>query len=452
MSWKKLCCGGCLGLLMLAGGVAWASPGNEKILYLHHSTGGVIWGGGVPEWFESFNAAQGTHYEITSVEFPKDSPYGWSNYPYDYWNIWVDHAGEVPYMEEPTLEMLTRDYDVIVWKHCFPVSELEEDTGNPDISSPVRSQENYRLQYLALREKMRSFPQTLFVVWTGAVHTQANLAPEQALRMRNFVQWVRTEWDEAGDNILLWDFYQLETDGELYLKDEYAASLGDSHPNEAFAQRVAPLFCQTVVDATSLACRAQLQGHGAGQHAATLAVRLRPAGGGAEQTAEVPSAADGAVNLFPSAGGAWRVSLKERRTLSAVRVGTPRGALVDFGALRQGDANDDDHVTILDFSILAATFGKAAGAAGYDDRADFNGDGQVTILDFSLLAANFGAVGEVFAAGGEAAAPAEGFSGASAPGAPSDAEAGRGCDGLSPSGAVFLALPLGMLLRARFRP
>jgi len=50
-------------------------------------------------------------------------------------------------------------------------------------------------------------------------------------------------------------------------------------------------------------------------------------------------------------------------------------------------------VTILDFSILASTFGLGAGDPGFDPRADFNQDTFVTILDFSLLAANFGQCG-----------------------------------------------------------
>ncbi len=62
--------------------------------------------------------------------------------------------------------------------------------------------------------------------------------------------------------------------------------------------------------------------------------------------------------------------------------------------LLAGDANADNVVNITDFSILAATFGKAAGQPGYDTRPDYNGDDVVNITDFSLLAANFGRVGE----------------------------------------------------------
>jgi parallel beta-helix repeat protein len=72
---------------------------------------------------------------------------------------------------------------------------------------------------------------------------------------------------------------------------------------------------------------------------------------------------------------------------------TPGGNLVNVGTLLEGDANDDNCVTILDFSKLAGTFGKCEGDSGFDSQADFNQDGCVTILDFSLLAANFGQCG-----------------------------------------------------------
>jgi hypothetical protein len=66
---------------------------------------------------------------------------------------------------------------------------------------------------------------------------------------------------------------------------------------------------------------------------------------------------------------------------------------VSVGPLRAGDVNNDNTVSLTDFSLLAASFNRAAGAAGYDARADLNGDGSVTLLDFSLLASNFNQVG-----------------------------------------------------------
>jgi len=221
--------------------------GGVRILFLHHSTGGVIWDGGVAEWFDDFNAAHGTNYQIAERAYP-DDPYPWANYPYDYWNLWVDHAGERPYKKQDTLEMLTQDYDVIVWKHCFPVSGVEADTGTPDAESEVKTIENYQVQYEALKEKMHQFPDTTFIIWTGAALVAEATDEASAGRAREFFEWVKSTWDEPGDNLYLWDFREFETEGGLYLLDAYSAGPPDSHPNAEFAARVAPFFAQRVVD------------------------------------------------------------------------------------------------------------------------------------------------------------------------------------------------------------
>jgi len=219
-----------------------------KIIFLHHSTGNNIWKGGVPEWFDKYNTENGTDYKIEERAFPKGDPYKWKNYPFDYWNIWVKNAGPEPFMEEPTLEMLTQQYDVIIFKHCYPVSNILEDSGNPDINSEEKRLENYKLQYAALKEKLHSFPDVKFIVWTGAALVEQRTNPENAQRAKAFFEWVVNEWDEKGDNIYIWDFYKLETEGGLYLKVEYAAAPDNSHPNETFSQKAAPLFAQRIVN------------------------------------------------------------------------------------------------------------------------------------------------------------------------------------------------------------
>jgi hypothetical protein len=246
---------------------------DMNILYLHHSTGGVIWQGNkpsivtrairkvssdmadalggkavLPSLFEKYNKANGKDYLIREMSFPKASPYGWNNYPFDYYNIWVRNQGNQPYMEEPTLEMLTRDYQVVLFKHCFPVSSIKADQDSADINSDYKSIANYKLQYNALRAKLLEFPETKFIVWTGAVQTKARLTEEEALRTKEFFNWVREEWDQANDNIFLWDFYTLETEGELYLKEEYATTPEDSHPNYIFARKAADLLFDRIID------------------------------------------------------------------------------------------------------------------------------------------------------------------------------------------------------------
>lgn len=221
---------------------------DVKILFLHHSTGNNVWKGGVPKWFKEFNGKNGANYRITEQAFPKKRPYGWANYPYDYWNIWVKNAGDKPFMKEATLEMLTPQYEVIVFKHCFPVASVKEDDGKPDIASDKKTIANYKLQYEALKEKMRSFPETRFIVWTGALLAEDDTSPENAERAAEFFKWVRDQWDEPGDNIFIWDFATVEGEGGLYLKKEYQAGAGDSHPNKEFCRKAAPLFAQRIVD------------------------------------------------------------------------------------------------------------------------------------------------------------------------------------------------------------
>jgi len=233
-----------------------------NIIFLHHSTGMNIWkgetsrvaykifkSGDVQKWFRQFNKKHKTDYQIEQMNFPNnEGGYGWKNYPYDYYNIWIKNEGYKNFMNEPTLELLTEKYNVIVWKHCFPVGNIMPDVGPGNVNSEEKSIENYKLQYSLLKEKMRSFPKTKFIVWTGAALTKESTTSEKAQRAKDFFNWVKEQWDEPRDNIFLWDFNELETENGLYLKDEYAASHTDPHPNKTFASRVAPLMCQRIVD------------------------------------------------------------------------------------------------------------------------------------------------------------------------------------------------------------
>ena len=223
-----------------------------NVLFLHHSTGNNIYNGGVQQWFEKYNEGNPQKINFFQTYFPKGKKYkffgyGWKNYPYDYYNIWVKHGDEKSFKGEPTLKTLTPLWDVIIFKHCFPVSAIIED-GKPDIDSPVKTLANYKLQYEALKKKLHEYPDTKFILWTGAALTEKATKPDRTERAREFFNWVKNEWDEPGDNIYIWDFYELETEGGLYLKNEYAASLTNSHPNKEFSAKVAPLFCQRVVD------------------------------------------------------------------------------------------------------------------------------------------------------------------------------------------------------------
>ncbi len=260
-------------VLLIASVVFYVSCSGEKgsidgmnIVFLHHSTGGVIWDGDlsqvnpdivrvkpriksqIPLLFAQYNKETSKNYFIKEMSFPNAEPYGWNNYPYDYYNIWVKNAGDKPFLKEPTLEMLTGQYSVIIFKHCFPSSNIVADETSSDINSDIKSLQNYKLQYEALRDKLHEFPDNKFILFTGAVQVRAFLTEEEAYRAREFHDWATREWDQPEDNIFLWDLYQLQTEDGLYFKDEYAVSPEDSHPNKSFAGRVANLLFNRIID------------------------------------------------------------------------------------------------------------------------------------------------------------------------------------------------------------
>lgn len=197
-----------------------AITGGVNIIFLHHSTGTNVWGGGVPEWFDNYNTTNGTHYTVNEAWFETESG---GNNPYDYWKLWVhDHTGT------HSLETLTPTYNVIIWKHCFPVSNVGSDPENQSVSSSDQTIENYKLQYAALKTKMNAYPNVKFIVWTGAAQVQNAVSHDDAVRAQDFFNWVKTIWDVPGDNVYVWDFYSLETEGSLYMKSSYASSSSDS--------------------------------------------------------------------------------------------------------------------------------------------------------------------------------------------------------------------------------
>jgi len=231
-----------------------------SVVFLHHSTGGRIWKGNVnkyvykvtkrsdvEKWIRHLEKKDENPIQISQMTFPKKEPYGWKNYPYDYYNIWVRHAGNESYKSEPTLEMLTKDYKIIIWKHCFPVSDVMADTIDPGIDSEIRTLSNYKLQYDALKEKMHQFPENMFLVWTPAPLVEGKTNEGAAKRIREFYKWIINQWDEKGDNIYLWDYYILATDGGLYLTPDNADGPENSHPNTIFSGKISRYFANRII-------------------------------------------------------------------------------------------------------------------------------------------------------------------------------------------------------------
>jgi hypothetical protein len=143
--------------------IAWSLIANSfasdsKIIFLHHSTGeNLCEEGRVNEWFNRYNIDHKTEFQFITRGYPGLKPEPMTNYPYDYWKLWVnDTCDQSSSQDRPCLGQLTKDFDVIIFKHCYPASDIEKDTGFPNVTSNLKTIENYKLQYRALSVRRRT--------------------------------------------------------------------------------------------------------------------------------------------------------------------------------------------------------------------------------------------------------------------------------------------------------
>jgi uncharacterized protein YkwD len=145
----------------------------------------------------------------------------------------------------------------------------------------------------------------------------------------------------------------------------------------------------TPVISASLQGVVRLQGRASAAQQVVM-VQLTPAGG-APLTQSVTLAADGGFTISNLQPGVYSVRIKHAQYLAVTQSITLGSGVnsVTFPELPAGDVNNDNQVTLVDFGLLAATFNRREGDAGYDGRGDLNADRTVTLADFALLAANF---------------------------------------------------------------
>lgn len=100
--------------------------------------------------------------------------------------------------------------------------------------------------------------------------------------------------------------------------------------------------------------------------------------------------------------GTYDLGLKNlhtlRNRLTNVSLVSQTIHVLDFGTLKEGDANDNNEVELYDFSILATAYNTSPPDPAFDARADFNENDSVELFDFSLLATNYNLSGDVLPA------------------------------------------------------
>jgi len=121
--------------------------------------------------------------------------------------------------------------------------------------------------------------------------------------------------------------------------------------------------------------------------------------GGSEVRADnVTTNSSGYFTITGINPGTYNVSIKNWTCLSEVVTGVTLTAgnttVVDFGTIREGDANNNDYVVMADLSLLLQAWNTHAGAPAYSVHYDFNRDGYVTMADLSLMLPNWNQKGD----------------------------------------------------------
>jgi hypothetical protein len=231
-----------------------------NVIFLHHSTGrNLIEHGRVRELFTEQGYDFWDHdYNGIGVMRPDASPAGFhyrvpddNTNPDGYARIFAQPVYGLPIN---TFSGLLQ-HEVVVFKSCFPVSDITSDG----------QLETYEEHYLSIRDSMGQHLNTLFVVVTPPPLNPAATDAEAASRAREFANWLASEDYLSGHpNVFTFDFFDLLAENDPtatdynMLREAYRNS-DNSYPNRTANATIGPLFVDFIVNAAQ-AYRATYEG------------------------------------------------------------------------------------------------------------------------------------------------------------------------------------------------
>jgi hypothetical protein len=224
---------------------ATATPGADfrRIIFLHHSTGAsLIEQGGVRQ------RLSGLGYEFYDHGYNDDglvlADGTWTGRDFDVPDDNTDPDGLADIFAQPlhdppdnTFSHLMQ-YDVIAFKSCFPVSDIQSDDQLAE----------YKSYYLSIRDRMDQYPDKIFVVLSPPPQVAAYTETEAAARARAFADWLASdEYLNGHPNVFTFDFFDLLADPSTNtLRADYQTDENDAHPNELANRTVGPLFADFI--------------------------------------------------------------------------------------------------------------------------------------------------------------------------------------------------------------
>ena len=241
MRWRSLCI--CLIVLLMASFAGLGTP--TRILFMHHSTGAnLIREGGVREGLAALSFELSDHgYNEDGLSDALGRPTG-TNFAVPDDN--TDPDGWAAIFAQPVTappsNTLSRmlDYDVIVFKSCFPTSNITDD----------EMLANYETYYRAIRSVVDQHPDHLFIAFTPPPLVPNETEPANALRARRWAQYLTSEEYAGGRrNLAVFDFFSLLAGSDNVLRQEYRGDEWDSHPNQLANETIGPVLVSFIHEA-----------------------------------------------------------------------------------------------------------------------------------------------------------------------------------------------------------
>lgn len=238
-----------------------------KLVFIHHSTG-ENWL--ADEWGGLGQALMQNNY------FVSDTNYGWGpdgigdRTDIVDWQDWFRGPESQRYMaavyseseQHASYSRLGSDpggeNSIVMFKSCFPNSDLSGSPDDPPTPGRDYTVANAKYIYNDLLAYFRTRPDKLFVVVTAPPLSDST----HAANARAFNTWLMQDWltenDYTGNNVVVFDFYNILTDpdnhhryhngGIEYINDQgsntlyYPSSPGDDHPNPKGSRKATDEF------------------------------------------------------------------------------------------------------------------------------------------------------------------------------------------------------------------
>jgi len=130
-----------------------------------------------------------------------------------------------------------KQHDIIMFKSCFPSSEIEDDT----------MLEQYKGYYNSLLPTFKAHPESLFIAMSTPPLVKGETNPVRAARARTWSRWITTEWAKDVKNVKVFDLFgalailEGKPDANT-LVPQFAVGKRDSHPSPAGARAVTRMF------------------------------------------------------------------------------------------------------------------------------------------------------------------------------------------------------------------